>query len=59
MSGTLHTATDQIKSTVPHPYHLVTPSIWPLFGGMAALTTFTGIILAAHFHNFIILRLGC
>ncbi len=58
MSGTVHTATDQIKSTVPHPYHLVTPSLWPLFGGFSAMTVFTGIIFAAHFHNFIILGLG-
>ena len=58
MSGTVHTATDQIKSTVPHPYHLVTPSIWPLFGGMSALLVFTGIIFAAHFDNFIFLAIG-
>jgi cytochrome c oxidase subunit 3 len=58
MSGTVHTATDQIKSTVPHPYHLVTPSLWPLFGGASALLTFTGIIFAAHFHSFIVLAIG-
>jgi cytochrome c oxidase subunit 3 len=58
MSGTVHTATDQIKSTVPHPYHLVTPSIWPLLGGVSALLVFTGIIFAAHFHNFIVLVIG-
>ncbi len=58
MSGTVHTATDQITATVPHPYHLVTPSIWPLCGAVGALLTFTGIILAAHFHNYIVLGLG-
>jgi cytochrome c oxidase subunit 3 len=58
MSGTVHTATDQIKATVPHPYHLVSPSIWPLFGGLSALLTFTGIIFAAHFHNYIVLAIA-
>jgi len=58
MSGSFHTATDQIKATVPHPYHLVTPSIWPLCGAVAAILIATGIILAAHFHNYIVLGLG-
>ncbi|MGE4480311.1 cytochrome c oxidase subunit 3 [Acidocella sp.] len=58
MSGTIHTATDQVKGTVPHPYHLVNPSPLPLFGAMAAMVTFAGIILAAHFHDFIVLTAG-
>jgi cytochrome c oxidase subunit 3 len=58
MSGTIHTATDQVKATVPHPYHLVDPSIWPLFGAVAAMTTFGGIILAAHLHFYYLLALG-
>ena len=58
MSGTVHTATDQIKATVPHPYHLVTPSIWPLFGAVAAMTIAAGIIFAAHFSNYIVLGIG-
>src|ERR1700734_1901303 len=45
MSGTVHTATDQIKAEVPHPYHLVDPSIWPLCGAVAAMTTFDGSIM--------------
>lgn len=58
MSGTIHTATDQVKGTVPHPYHLVNPSLWPLFGAASAMTTFAGIILAAHFREFIVLTIG-
>jgi len=58
MSGTVHTATDQIKATVPHPYHLVTPSIWPLFGAVAAMTIAAGIIFAAHFGDYIVLAVG-
>ncbi|WP_297370154.1 cytochrome c oxidase subunit 3 [Acidocella sp.] len=58
MSGYLHTAKDQVKGSVPHPYHLVDPSLWPIFGAMSAMTTFAGIIMAAHFHNFILLIIG-
>lgn len=58
MSGTVHTATDQVKGTVPHPYHLVDPSIWPLLGAVAAMTTFAGIILAAHLHFYYLLAFG-
>ncbi len=58
MSGTVHTATDQIKTTAPHPYHLVTPSIWPVCGALSAMSIAGGIILAAHFHNYILLGIG-
>jgi cytochrome c oxidase subunit 3 len=58
MSGTVHTATDQVKATVPHPYHLVDPSIWPLLGAVAAMTTFAGIILAAHLRFYYLLGFG-
>jgi cytochrome c oxidase subunit III len=58
MSGTVHTATDQVKATVPHPYHLVDPSIWPLLGAVAAMTTFAGIILAAHLHFYYLIGFG-
>ncbi len=58
MSSPAHSATDQIKGTVPHPYHMVNPSILPLCGGVAAMTTFAGIILAAHLHSFVLLGIG-
>ncbi len=58
MSGSVHTATDQVETTVPHPYHLVEPSIWPLCGAAAALLVAAGIIFAAHFSNYIVLGLG-
>ena len=58
MSGTIHTATDQVKGTVPHPYHLVDPSIWPLCGAVSAMITFAGIIFAAHLHMYYVLALG-
>ncbi len=58
MSGTVHTATDQIRTTVEHPFHLVTPSIWPICGAFSFLLTFTGIIMAAHFRFYYILPFG-
>jgi cytochrome c oxidase subunit 3 len=58
MSGSVHTATDQIKATVAHPYHLVTPSIWPLCGAFSFFSTFAGIIFAAHFHQYYVLAFG-
>jgi cytochrome c oxidase subunit 3 len=58
MTGITHSAAEQIKGTVPHPYHLVEPSPWPVCGAASALITFTGIIFAAHFHNYIVLALG-
>jgi len=31
-----------------HPYHILPPSIWPLFGSFAALTLATGLVLLMH-----------
>jgi len=58
MTETVYRAQDQIKGTVPHPYHMVDPSIWPLVGACSAMITFAGIIVAAHFHNFYVLPVG-
>jgi cytochrome c oxidase subunit 3 len=58
MSSSSHTAEDQIRATVPHPYHLVTPSIWPLCGAVSAMLIAAGIIIVAHFNNYIVLILG-
>ena len=37
---------------MPHPYHLVTPSIWPLCGAASAMLIAAGIILVARFNNY-------
>ncbi|HTJ88748.1 MAG TPA: cytochrome c oxidase subunit 3 [Acidocella sp.] len=58
MSDTTHTANDQIRATVPHPYHLVTPSLWPLCGAFSAMLIAAGIILFAHFNDYIVLLIG-
>jgi cytochrome c oxidase subunit III len=58
MSGEVHTATGQIKGSVPHPYHLVNPSPWPILGAFSAMLIAAGIIFVAHFGDFWILALG-
>ena len=58
MSSSSQTGTGQIKATVPHPYHLVTPSIWPLCGAFSAMLIAGGIVFVAHFGNYILLALG-
>jgi len=31
-----------------HDYHILTPSIWPLFGALSALTLLVGAVFASH-----------
>jgi len=50
-SVTLHTG-------VAHPYHLPNPSPWPLTGSIGGFLTVFGIILAAHYGDYIVLGLG-
>lgn len=41
-----------------HPYHLPDPSPWPILGAFGGFLIVFGIILAAHFGNYVILALG-
>jgi cytochrome c oxidase subunit III len=47
-----------ISSGIKQPYHLPDPSPWPIIGAVGAFLTLFGIILAAHFGNYIVLILG-
>ena len=58
MSSQTHTAESQIAGTVPHPYHMVEPSIWPLFGAVSAILIATGIIFVAHYNDYWFLAAG-
>jgi len=48
----------QASSGMKHPYHLPDPSPWPIIGSLGGFLTVFGIILAAHFGNYIVLILG-
>ena len=58
MSSDAHGANMPISSGLKQPYHLVDPSPWPLVAAMGGGMIVTGIIFAAHYHNFLLLILG-
>ncbi len=47
-----------VPSGLKQPYHLVDPSPWPLVGAIGGALTLSGIVFAAHFHNYLPLTLG-
>ena len=49
-----------MKVVQRHPYHLVDPSPWPFFGGLAAFFTVMGVAMYMHFYEkgLTLLRLG-
>ena len=53
-----HGATVPAASGLKQPYHLVTPSPWPIIGALGGGLTVLGIVFAAHFGQYIILVLG-
>ena len=46
------------SSGLRQPYHLVDPSPWPIVGAIGGLMVFVGIILAAHYSDYIIISIG-
>jgi cytochrome c oxidase subunit 3 len=62
MSSDAHAATGPLDaahgSGLKQPYHLVDPSPWPILGALGGFLTVLGIILAAHYGNYIVLALG-
>ncbi len=58
MSSDAHGATVPAGHGLHHPYHLVNPSPWPIVGALGGFCTVLGIILAAHFGNYLVLLLG-
>src|SRR5580692_11591261 len=57
-AGHLPVSSGPISSGIKQPYHLPDPSPWPIIGAVGAFLTLFGIILAAHFGNYIVLILG-
>ena len=58
MSSDSHGAIVPTSSGLKQPYHLVDPSPWPLMGAAGGGMIVTGIILAAHYGNYILLAAG-
>ncbi len=58
MSSDSHGDSSFEPSGLKQPYHLVDPSPWPLIGAIGAGLTLFGIVMAAHFHNYVALTVG-
>ncbi|MBV8456064.1 MAG: cytochrome c oxidase subunit 3 [Acetobacteraceae bacterium] len=58
MSEHAHSGAVIESSGLRQPYHLVDPSPWPIVGAIGGLMVFVGIILAAHYSDYIIISIG-
>jgi cytochrome c oxidase subunit 3 len=58
MSSEAHGGPVFADSGLKHPYHLPDPSPWPIIGALGGFMTLFGIVLAAHYGNYVLLVLG-
>jgi len=58
MSEHAHGATIIESSGLKQPYHLVDPSPWPIVGALGGFLIVLGIILAAHYGDYIVITIG-
>jgi cytochrome c oxidase subunit 3 len=58
MSSETHGGASFVPSGLKQPYHLVDPSPWPIVAALGGGLTLFGIVIAAHFHNFMPLVIG-
>ena len=58
MSSDAHGAAVPSETGLKHPYHLPDPSPWPIIGALGGFLTVFGIILAAHYKNYLVLGAG-
>jgi cytochrome c oxidase subunit III len=58
MSEHAHSGAVIESSGLRQPYHLVDPSPWPIVGAIGGLMVFVGIILAAHYGDYIVISIG-
>ena len=58
MSSDAHGAPAPAGHGLKQPSHLVDPSPWPIVGALGGFLTVFGIVIAAHFHNYMVLVAG-
>ncbi len=58
MDSDAHAVTAPASSGLKQPYHLVDPSPWPLLGAFGGGLIVFGIVMAAHFGDYIVLGVG-
>ncbi|MDQ2803211.1 MAG: cytochrome c oxidase subunit 3 [Pseudomonadota bacterium] len=58
MSDHAHGALVPASSGLRQPYHLVDPSPWPIIGALGGALIVIGIVLAAHFGDYIVISIG-
>ncbi len=58
MDSDAHGAVTPVSSGIKQPYYLPDPSPWPIMGSAGGFMIVFGIILAAHYGNYVILVLG-
>jgi cytochrome c oxidase subunit 3 len=58
MSSDEHGAPAPAGHGLKQPYHLVEPSPWPIIGALGGFLWVFGIVIAAHYHNYMVLVAG-
>ncbi len=58
MESAAHHGSVATSSGLKQPYHLVEPSIWPIIGAAGGGMLLSGIVFAAHWHNYLLLAAG-